>query len=120
MGVSDWENQGLQALDEGKYPEAEEAFRSALYIDPKRIEALLGLGAASAYQENYVEAEAAYRQATTLNPESSDAWATLGLFLCSCLFDVAVHFELTGFPCMVSTDPEVSVSGFPKFGGSFI
>ena len=57
-------NIGKTYFSQGKYPEAEQAFRKAVEQKPDNAEAWKGLGTALGAQGKNVEAEQAFRKAT--------------------------------------------------------
>ena len=78
-----WNNLGI-LLDEnlGRYEEAEQAYRKAIDLDPKK--AIYWNNLASFFQERlaqYDEAEKAYRWAIGLDPKYANPWTGLGALL---------------------------------------
>src|SRR5437870_13137479 len=63
---------------QGRYREAEAAYREAIRTDPGRLRAYLGLGLVLRRQRQSVEAEAVFKQAILLNPAGVSAHLELG------------------------------------------
>jgi tetratricopeptide (TPR) repeat protein len=66
---------------QGKYPEAEAAWRAVLRAHPSSAEAYAHLGLLEARQEHYQEAAPLYRKALALNPSMPGLRLNLGLAL---------------------------------------
>ncbi len=62
------DNLGITLSEQGRYPEAETAYRQVLRLDPTDAVAHNNLGNALLYQQRYPEAEASYRIAIRLDP----------------------------------------------------
>jgi len=67
-----------QALQTGRYPEAEAHFRDALNRQPTLRDAIHGLGLAYAAQGKHGEAEAQFREVLRLDPDFAEAYTHLG------------------------------------------
>ena len=68
--------------NEGRYKEAEKAFREAIKISPKgwiTANAYSSLGNALGRQEKYSEAIVYLQKAVEINPELGSAWSDLGV-----------------------------------------
>ena len=63
---------------QGRYLEAEAAYREAVRVDPGRLSAYLGLGLVLRRQRRSVEAEAVFKQAILLQPRGVSAHLELG------------------------------------------
>jgi tetratricopeptide (TPR) repeat protein len=70
---------GQAALEAGKLPEAEKAFRDAANLDPGSAEAQFGLGNVYLRQGQLDAAETAYRAAVNNNPDMNSAHLNLGV-----------------------------------------
>jgi Flp pilus assembly protein TadD len=76
-----WSSLGVVLSKQGRYPEAEAAFRQAIQKDPNDVKAYSNLGnLLSGDPERYAEAEAAYRQAIEKDPYDVKTYSDLGLF----------------------------------------
>lgn len=64
---------GWYYLSDRKYTEAEQAFKTALKVDPKHTESQFGLGQAYENLKQYDLAASHYTQTVALNPEHEDA-----------------------------------------------
>ena len=66
---------------EGRYDEAEEAYKNALKFRPDFVDALYNLGILFNQQERYEEAESVYKRVLTYQPAYIKAYINLGLVL---------------------------------------
>jgi len=66
---------------QGRYREAEAAYREAVRTDPGRVRAYLGLGLVLRRQRRSAEAEAVFKQAILLKPDGVSAHLELGAAL---------------------------------------
>lgn len=73
--------QGLVALQMQDYPQALQAFRHAIRLQPEAVLAWHGMGNALRATADIESAEAAFRKATDLSPTYAPAWANLGVVL---------------------------------------
>lgn len=71
-------DQGLASLRDGRFTDAESAFREAIRIDPKYTVAHTNLGVALARQKRFAEAEAAFHIVVRLDPTAHAGYANLG------------------------------------------
>jgi tetratricopeptide (TPR) repeat protein len=71
--------QGQAALEAGKLPEAEKAFRDAVDLDSGSPDAQFGLGNVYMRQGQLPAAETAYRAAVNISPDMSSAHLNLGV-----------------------------------------
>ena len=74
-------NLGKVYSDLQRYPEAIAAYRRALQINPKNIEAQCNVGGMLEQSGEYSQAIAAYRKAIGINPSHPEAHNNLGLIL---------------------------------------
>jgi len=74
-------NLGKVYSDLQRYPEAIAAYRRALQINPKNIEAQCNVGGMLEHNGEYSQAIAAYRKAIGINPSHPEAHNNLGLIL---------------------------------------
>jgi len=74
-------NLGKVYSDLQRYPEAIAAYRRALQINPKNIEAQCNVGGMLEHSGEYSQAIAAYRKAIGINPSHPEAHNNLGLIL---------------------------------------
>ncbi|GEM_PF-1460907 len=74
-----YHERGRKLFDEGKYADAEAAFREALRLRPNDWALLYSLGFALEYQNRVADAEAAYQRAVDLNPKYSNGHFRLAL-----------------------------------------
>jgi tetratricopeptide (TPR) repeat protein len=72
-----YQNLGLALYHTRKYPEAEQALRFALSLDPKLQAAHYNLGLVLAAQKRAEEAKASFRRARQLGPDSPFGQAAL-------------------------------------------
>ena len=72
---------GSSALQEGRYAEAEKAFRDALRLDPRSVPLLNNLAICLARQQREDEAISLYQQALVLQPGDSITRRNLGVAL---------------------------------------
>ncbi|MGE5177193.1 MAG: tetratricopeptide repeat protein [Hyphomicrobiales bacterium] len=72
-----WVNLGALDADEGKYEEAEGAFRRALAIDPNEPTALFNLAVLCEKTERWFEAESLYERLLAANPGDAGVTARL-------------------------------------------
>ncbi len=70
--------EGYESLEEGDAVAAEQSFRAALGINPRRPDAQKGLAAALLAQDRADEAVVWYEVATRRSPGDADAWYGLG------------------------------------------
>lgn len=70
---------GQAAIEAGKLPEAEEAFRAAVDLDSGSADAQFGLGNIYIRQGQLAAAETAYRAAVSNNPDMVSAHLNLGV-----------------------------------------
>lgn len=70
--------EGQQKFMAGDFPAAAEAYRRAIALEPKRVQAHHALGESLLVQGKYAEAGAAYARATVLDPQKKAAWLRLG------------------------------------------
>lgn len=64
---------GSKLIGQGRYAEAEAAFRRTIDLEPRAVGAYQGLGIALGAQRKFAEAEAAFRKAIELNPSVASA-----------------------------------------------
>jgi Flp pilus assembly protein TadD len=76
-----WEEAGGMWEALRRWPEAEEAARRALALDPRRPEAEDLLGNVLQAQGRFEEAESAYRRALELEANADRTWSNLGALL---------------------------------------
>jgi len=76
-----WANIGAGYLDLGRTPEAEQAFRTALALNPRHAEAHIGMGNAYIRQGLREKAAQAFGQAVEAAPRSAQARNALGAAL---------------------------------------
>lgn len=74
-----YHKRGRKLFDEGKYADAEAAFREAMRLRPNDWAFPYNLGFALEYQNRVADAEAAYQRAVALNPKDSDGHFRLAL-----------------------------------------
>jgi protein O-mannosyl-transferase len=73
-----WNNLGTSLTTQNRYPEAEEAFRKAFALRPKRATLASNIGTALYWQKKVREAEDMLRLALSLDRNNTVALATLG------------------------------------------
>ena len=71
-------NQAQAWARQGRYPEAEAAYREAVLTEPDRLKAYLGLGLVLRRQRRSAEAEAVFKHAILLKPDGVSAHMELG------------------------------------------
>jgi tetratricopeptide (TPR) repeat protein len=86
--------QGLQAQQAQRFPEAVQAYRRAIQLDPAFFDAYYNLGLAGAALGNQQTALTAYEYALALRPESLDARYNFALVLKQANFPVDAANEL--------------------------
>lgn len=74
-----YHERGRKLFDEGKYADAEAAFREAMRLRPNNWAFPYNLGLALEYQNRVADAEAAYQKAVELNPKDSNGHFRLAL-----------------------------------------
>ncbi|MEK7281013.1 MAG: tetratricopeptide repeat protein, partial [Chloroflexota bacterium] len=79
VNADDWLKEGLKLLEQGKYPEAEEALSKAVELNPKGFVAWAYLGLARLGLKKYAEAEESFSKAVELDSQDAAAWYNLGL-----------------------------------------
>jgi Flp pilus assembly protein TadD len=91
---------GQDRSAEGKWPEAERAFREALKLFPEDAQTYVQLGVAFEAQQKEEKAEAAYRKAIWFAPENPEAYFRLGGLLenQALVLGQAEHLEPHTFP----------------------
>ncbi len=73
--------EGLELMANGDHPQAEDAFRRVLQLDPDHAEAHANLGLLFDGKRQFDEAEACYRRALELNPRLVQTCINLGALL---------------------------------------
>lgn len=79
--ADDWFEAALECEQMGASPDAENAYRSALRLDPRHVPAIINLGRLRHVARALPEAEELYRQALSLDPEHPTARFNLGVVL---------------------------------------
>jgi tetratricopeptide (TPR) repeat protein len=74
-------DRGWKLYEQGRYAEAEAAYREAIRLNPASAVARSNLGTVLRDLKRYPEAEAAYREAIRLNPASAQTHSNLGITL---------------------------------------
>ncbi len=70
---------GRRAQEQGRIPEAAEAYREALGLNPDWAEGWWLLGGISYAEDRYADCRDAFRRLTTLQPDAGVGWAFQGL-----------------------------------------
>lgn len=86
-------NQAVALQQQGKWPEAAEAYRALLQRKPDYAKAHANLGAVLANLEKYEEAIASYETALRLNPRLAQVWLNIGI----------LHYRASRFAQAVSS-----------------
>jgi tetratricopeptide (TPR) repeat protein len=79
--VEDALDEGNEARDARKYAEAEQAYKTALQLNPREWRAAYGLGNVYTDQQRWEEAEKAYRQSVASNQQNADLQIALSYVL---------------------------------------
>ena len=93
--AEDWLQQAVIASNDGRHPEAREAFTRALSIDPTLGEAMLGLGLSCMATRDFADAVAPLRQAAA-TPDAPAVWHAClaqGLYMTGDFAGCAEAFE---------------------------
>jgi len=72
-------NSGWLSQEQGKFPEAEEAFKKAIEINPKNDRAYFALGALYRGQGKFAQAKDSFQKAVEINPKNGDSYVGLGV-----------------------------------------
>lgn len=137
ISAEDWLAQAVVASNEGRHPEAREAFAHALTQDPTLGEALLGLGLSFMATRNFGEAVEPLRQAAA-TPEAPAVWHAClaqGLYMtgdfagCAAAFEHAAaleplaanarltHARARTFATMIEGPVEAALDEYPALAG---
>lgn len=104
---------GEALLNQGRFAEAERAYRAALDQDERFAAALVGLGVARAAQSDPAGAESAFREALRIQPQMAEANNSLGRLLQSQgKWDQAAR----AYRRAIETRPEFAVARFNLAG----
>jgi tetratricopeptide (TPR) repeat protein len=74
-------NFGTFLAEKNRLPEAENAFREAVQLQPKSEDAHFNLGLALGQQGKLKEASASFREAVNIKPDYAAAWCNMGVAL---------------------------------------
>jgi tetratricopeptide (TPR) repeat protein len=111
-----WLNLGWALNEQGKFAQAEAAFRQAIALKPDSPEAHNNLGATLNAQRRWVEAEVALRQALTLNTDYPKAHRNLG----GALFELGRHNEAVAeFQTAIRLAPKDAAAHY-NLGGTLL
>lgn len=72
---------GESLLNQGRFLEAESAFRKATTCNPKCVEGWLGMASLLAETGNLKASETEFRRILEISPEDEEAWYNLGVLL---------------------------------------
>lgn len=72
-----WTIFGHVCMDLGKIHEAEAAYKKAVQLNPKRVEALTGLGVYARTTKKYADAMRWYKMAVQINPNYAQAYSSM-------------------------------------------
>jgi tetratricopeptide (TPR) repeat protein len=79
--IEDMLDEGNEARDAKKFPQAETSYKSALKLGPKNWRAAYGLGNIYTDEQRWEEAEQSYRQASQWNTDNADLLLALSYVL---------------------------------------
>lgn len=74
-----YDRQGLELMEQGRWPDAAASFREAINLNPGADAPLNNLGVACFKQNRWPEALSAFQDAVRANPDNSEAHYNLGL-----------------------------------------
>jgi Flp pilus assembly protein TadD len=98
---------GLALVQQGRYPEAEAAFRQTIHLDPGHAPAHLNLGSVLFAGGRVPEAETEFRESIRLHPASAESHA----FLADILRDTGRYEEAeAAYRAVISLDPARGVA----------
>lgn len=137
ISADDWLQQAVIASNEGRHPQARDAFARALDLEPDLGDALLGLGLSYMATRDFKAAVAPLRQAAG-TPDAPAIWHAClaqGLYMtgdfagCAKAFEDAAaleplatnarltHARAATFACMVEGDVEAALARYPALAG---
>lgn len=81
LRAGDWDNKGASYAELGLFEKAEDAYRTALRLEPNNAKPHNNLGALLQILNEFGGAEKEWREAIRINPNFADARGNLGLLL---------------------------------------
>ena len=105
-----WTILGHASKDAGQLAEAEKAYKEAIRLNPKRVEAMTGMGMLARVTKDYDEAMRWYEQAIKIDPKFGQAYSSIvTLALKKSDFKKAVSMGEKGYQ-LDSTDPVIAAN----------